>query len=71
MPQSATGNGHIAGTREDPSSMSRAATGHIRKLASGRWQARFQYPDGMRRPAPMTFQTKRDANAWLCGCRPT
>ena len=38
--------------------MSRASTGHIRKLPSGRWQARFTYPDGVRRPAPTTFQTK-------------
>ena len=45
--------------------MSRASTGHIRKLASGRYQARFTFPDGVRRPAPVTFQTKRDANAWL------
>lgn len=45
--------------------MSRAATGHIRRLASGRYQARFQFPDGVRRPAPTTFLTKRDANAWL------
>ena len=45
--------------------MSRASTGHIRKLASGRYQARFTFPDGIRRPAPTTFQTKKDANAWL------
>jgi len=45
--------------------MGRAADGTIRKLKSGRFQARFQYPDGVRRPAPHTFQTKRDANAWL------
>lgn len=45
--------------------MGRAAEGTTRKLPSGRWQARFQYPDGLRRPAPHTFQTKRDANAWL------
>jgi hypothetical protein len=45
--------------------MSRASTGHIRKLSSGRYQARFTFPDGVRRPAPTTFQTKKDANAWL------
>jgi integrase len=45
--------------------MSRAPTGHIRRLTSGRYQARYTYPDGVRRPAPMTFQTKRDATAWL------
>lgn len=45
--------------------MSRAPTGTIRRLRSGRYQARFTYPDGVRRPAPQTFLTKRDANAWL------
>lgn len=45
--------------------MGRAAEGTVRKLDSGRWQARFTFPDGVRRPAPQTFQTKRDANAWL------
>jgi Phage integrase, N-terminal SAM-like domain len=45
--------------------MSRASTGHIRKLKNGRFQARFTFPDGVRRPAPTTFQTKRDATAWL------
>ncbi|GAB3797957.1 site-specific integrase [Humibacter antri] len=45
--------------------MPRAAEGTIRKLKSGRYQARFSFPDGTRRPAPQTFQTKRDANAWL------
>ncbi len=44
----------------------RPATGHVRKLPSGRWQARYTFPGGAgRRPAPTTFQTKRDANAWL------
>lgn len=45
--------------------MGRAAEGTLRKLPSGRWQARFQFPDGSRRPAPGTFLTKRDAQAWL------
>lgn len=45
--------------------MARAAEGTTRKLPSGRWQARFTYPDGVRRPAPTTFQTKRDATAWI------
>ncbi len=47
--------------------MGKAATGSLRKLPSGRWQARFTGPDGVRRPAPVTFQTKRDAQAWLAG----
>lgn len=40
-------------------------TGAARQLASGRWQARFRGPDGVMRPAPQTFDTKLDANAWL------
>lgn len=45
--------------------MGRAPTGSLRKLPSGRWQARYTGPDGVRRSAPTTFLTKRDANAWL------
>lgn len=45
--------------------MPRASTGTLRKMKSGRWQARYTFPDGVRRPAPQTFMTKRDANAWL------
>ena len=45
--------------------MPRAATGTVRKLPSGRYQARLTFPDGMRRSAPSTFVTKRDANAWV------
>jgi integrase len=39
--------------------------GSIRKLRSGRWQARYQGPDGIVRPAPETFERKRDAAEWL------
>jgi integrase len=39
--------------------------GAIRKLSSGRWQARYQGPDGIVRPAPETFERKRDAAEWL------
>lgn len=42
-----------------------AGTGATRQLPSGRWQARFRGPDGVMRPAPVTFDTKLDANAWL------
>lgn len=45
--------------------MPRTAEGTVRKLPSGRWQARYSFPDGVRRPAPTTFLTKRDANAWV------
>lgn len=39
--------------------------GRVRKLPSGRYQARYPGPDGMDRPAPQTFATKTDADVWL------
>lgn len=39
--------------------------GRIRRLPSGRWQARYSGPDGIDRPAPNTFATKTDADVWL------
>jgi len=39
--------------------------GLIRKLPSGRWQASYLGPDGRRRTAPSTFETKRDAEQFL------
>jgi hypothetical protein len=41
--------------------------GSLRQLSSGRWQARYQRPDGTLRPAPETFERKRDAAEWLAG----
>ena len=37
--------------------------GHVDKLPSGRWRARYTGPDGRRRSS--TFRTKADARAWL------
>ncbi|WP_280376893.1 tyrosine-type recombinase/integrase [Nocardia wallacei] len=39
--------------------------GTVRKLPSGRVQARYFDPDGERRTAPMTFATKKEAEKWL------
>jgi integrase len=39
--------------------------GWVRKLPSGRYQASYLDPDGVRRPAPETFRTKRAAEQWL------
>jgi integrase len=39
--------------------------GRVRKLPSGRYQARYAGPDGIDRPAPHTFATKTDAERWL------
>jgi Phage integrase, N-terminal SAM-like domain len=39
--------------------------GRVRQLPSGRWQARYPGPDGLLRPAPMTFETRKAAASWL------
>lgn len=39
--------------------------GNVRKLPSGRFQARYRGPDGGVYTAPNTFDTKRDADRWL------
>ena len=43
----------------------RRSFGAVRKLPSGRYQASYLDPAGKRRPAPHTFTTKTDADAWL------
>lgn len=39
--------------------------GNVRELKSGRHQARYTGPDGVTYKAPVTFDTKGDAEAWL------
>jgi hypothetical protein len=39
--------------------------GRVRELPSGRWQARYNGPDGIDRPAPHTFDSKTSAERWL------
>ena len=43
-----------------------SAFGSIRKLPSGRYQARYHHK-GVSYKAPSTFKTKRLAGAWLSG----
>lgn len=43
----------------------RRGFGSIRQRPSGRWQARYKGPDGAYHNAPMTYPTKRDAEAYL------
>lgn len=43
----------------------RRTWGGIRRLPSGRYQARYVDHDGHRHTSPRTFATKRDADAWL------
>jgi integrase len=42
--------------------------GSIRKLRSGRYQARYRH-EGIAHTGPTTFRTKSEANAWLAGVR--
>ena len=39
--------------------------GRVRRLPSGRYQARYLGPDGVDRPAPGTFASKTSAEKWL------
>lgn len=43
----------------------RSSFGSIRQRKSKRWQARYTAPDGTTHNAPMTFDTKGDAQQWL------
>lgn len=45
--------------------MSKRRFGRVRRLPSGRYQARYPGPDGIDRPAPETFATKGEAETWL------
>jgi integrase len=45
--------------------MGRRRFGSIRRLPSGRYQARYRGPDGTMHPAPETFETQTDADVWL------
>src|SRR3954467_12804199 len=62
---------HVVARRKIPeeATVARARTrrgwGHCRQLPSGRWQASYKGPDTIRRTAPVTFDSKMDAEAWL------
>ena len=43
--------------------------GTVTRLPSGRFRARYTGPDGLRRTAPATFETKTAAQDWLAGVR--
>lgn len=47
----------------------RQAFGSVRKLPSGRWQARYPDPAGRAMTAPTTFATKREAQDHIAGVR--
>ncbi|SCL67507.1 Site-specific recombinase XerD [Micromonospora citrea] len=46
-------------------SKGRRRFGNVRRLPSGRYQARYVGPDGLERKAPHTFETERQAAKWL------
>ena len=48
-----------------PGRTGRRAFGYLRGLPSGRYQASYIAPDGLRYTAPHTFDTKGDAEGWL------
>lgn len=48
---------------------SKARFGSIRRLPSGRYQARYVGPDGLTHKGHTTFDTKGDAEAWLSTVR--
>ena len=48
-----------------PRKASRRGFGHVRRLASGRYQTSYIGPDKQRHNAPATFDAKIDAEAWL------
>ncbi|MBB2909348.1 integrase [Streptosporangium becharense] len=51
--------------QRSPKSKPKRRFGRVRQLPSGRFQARYPGPDGVDRPAPETFATKKDAERWL------
>jgi len=52
-------------------SRSRRGWGQLRKLPSGRWQAKYTGPDLVIHRAPQTFETKLDAEGYLASVRRT
>ena len=48
-----------------PDGKKRRRFGYVRKLPSGRYQASFIGPSGLRQTAPGTFRTTTNADRWL------
>lgn len=72
MPSNARLIWHVDGTKGDiwmATGTRRASFGNVRKLPSGRFQARYTGPDGRNHNAPMTFETRRDAQTYLSTVR--
>ena len=68
VPQTCHNDSALNGTRRDetaPNRRTRRTAGSIRRLPSGRYQARVRADDGQLRAAPTTFATKVEADRWL------
>ncbi len=65
MPQACHNDLAGCGTGKAPRRKARRTTGSIRRLPSGRYQARVRLDDGRLLPAPETFTTKGAADRWL------
>ena len=68
VPQACPNGSAFGGTRTDEMAQRRTSkrtAGSIRRLPSGRYQARIRADDGERRTAPVTFGTKVEADRWL------
>lgn len=50
-------------------SRTRSSFGSTRQLPSGKWQARYTAPDGSTHTGPHTFDTRKNADAWLSSVR--
>lgn len=59
------GKTKVKGKKKAVNKKAKAGFGSVRKLPSGRRQARYTGPDGVRYVAPTTFSTLQDARAWL------
>jgi integrase len=55
----------VSETKRSRKRKGRRVFGATRRLPSGRWQASYLDPSGVRRVAPQTFAEAADANAWL------
>src|SRR5437660_7402250 len=51
--------------RPEGITMGKRYFGNVRRLPSGRFQARYTGPDGITRTGPVTFDSRQYADAWL------
>jgi hypothetical protein len=59
----------VATPRSSTRKPTRTSFGNVRRLPSGRWQARFTDAREQRHTAPVTFASKREAEDYLATVR--